>query len=248
MMIIDKEVLVQKAKMAELSERYDDMVQAMKSVTEIGVELSNEERNLFSIAYKHVVAARRSSWRIISSIEHKCEGSDGKHKVTREYRERVEKELTDICYEILSILDKYLIPKASDPENKVFYLKMKGDCYRYLAEIATGAARKTVADHSQTAYQEAFEVGKAEMEPIHPTRLSLALNFSVFFYEIQFAPEKACEFAKQAFDEGIAQVDKLDEELYKESTLILQLLRDNLTLWSSGTYGEGDELHQDGDN
>uniref|UniRef100_A0A1B0GA40 14-3-3 protein zeta n=1 Tax=Glossina morsitans morsitans TaxID=37546 RepID=A0A1B0GA40_GLOMM len=248
MMMIDKEELVQKAKLAEQSERYDDMVQAMKSVTEIGMELSNEERNLFSIAYKHVVAARRSSWRIISSIEHKSEDSDEKHKVIREYRERVEKELTDICHEILDILDKYLLPKASDPENKVFYLKMKGDCYRYLAEIATGDARKAVADHSQNAYQQAFDVGKAAMEPIHPIRLSLALNFSVFFYEIECAPEKACEFAEQAFDEGMAQAYKLDEELYKESTLILELLRDNLTLWSSGTHGEGDELHEDDDN
>uniref|UniRef100_A0A1A9VXY9 14-3-3 protein zeta n=1 Tax=Glossina austeni TaxID=7395 RepID=A0A1A9VXY9_GLOAU len=245
MMMIDKEELIQKAKLAELSERYDDMVEAMKSVAEIGGEFSNEERNLFSIAYKHVVAARRSSWRTISSIEHKSEET---HKVTREYRELVEKELTEICHEILDILDKYLLPKARDPENKVFYLKMKGDCYRYLAEIATGSARKTVAGYSQNAYQQAFEVGKAEMEPIHPIRLSLALNFSVFFYEIEYAPEKACEFAKQALDEAISQEVKLSEELYKESRLILQLLRDNLTLWSSDTQGEGDELHEDDEN
>uniref|UniRef100_A0A1B0CAA7 14-3-3 domain-containing protein n=1 Tax=Lutzomyia longipalpis TaxID=7200 RepID=A0A1B0CAA7_LUTLO len=55
---VDKEELVQKAKLAEQSERYDDMAQAMKSVTETGVELSNEERNLLSVAYKNVVGAR----------------------------------------------------------------------------------------------------------------------------------------------------------------------------------------------
>ena len=81
--------------------RYDDMAQAMKSVTETGVELSNEERNLLSVAYKNVVGARRSSWRVISSIEQKTESSARKQQLAREYRERVEKELREICYEVL---------------------------------------------------------------------------------------------------------------------------------------------------
>ena len=73
---VDKDELVQRAKLAEQAERYDDMASAMKSVTETGVELSNEERNLLSVAYKNVVGARRSSWRVISSIEQKTEGSE----------------------------------------------------------------------------------------------------------------------------------------------------------------------------
>lgn len=143
MSTVDKEELVQKAKLAEQSERYDDMAQAMKSVTETGVELSNEERNLLSVAYKNVVGARRSSWRVISSIEQKTESSARKQQLAREYRERVEKELREICYEVLGLLDKFLIPKASNPESKVFYLKMKGDYYRYLAEVATGETRNS---------------------------------------------------------------------------------------------------------
>lgn len=97
------------------------MAQAMKSVTETGVELSNEERNLLSVAYKNVVGARRwvkvatfeaaitefygnhsrSSWRVISSIEQKTEPSSKKQQLAREYRERVEKELREICHEVL---------------------------------------------------------------------------------------------------------------------------------------------------
>lgn len=100
-MSVDKEELVQRAKLAEQAERYDDMAAAMKSVTETGVELSNEERNLLSVAYKNVVGARRSSWRVISSIEQKTEGSERKQQMAREYREKVEKELRDICYDVL---------------------------------------------------------------------------------------------------------------------------------------------------
>merc|ERR1711910_268473 len=142
----DKDELVQKAKLAEQAERYDDMASSMKAVTETGIELSNEERNLLSVAYKNVVGARRSSWRVISSIEQKTEGSERKLAMAKEYREKVENELRDICQDVLGLLDQYLIPKASNAESKVFYLKMKGDYYRYLAEVATGEARTTVVD------------------------------------------------------------------------------------------------------
>jgi 14-3-3 protein beta/theta/zeta len=137
----DKEEQVQRAKLAEQAERYDDMAAAMKKVTESNNELSNEERNLLSVAYKNVVGARRSSWRVISSIEQKTEGSERKQSMAREYREKIEKELRDICQDVLELLKQYLIPKASSAESKVFYLKMKGDYYRYLAEVATGENR-----------------------------------------------------------------------------------------------------------
>jgi len=100
----DRESQVQRAKLAEQAERYDDMAASMKSVTERGEELSNEERNLLSVAYKNVVGARRSSWRVISSIEQKTEGSDHKQSMAKEYREKIEKELEDICQDVLVML------------------------------------------------------------------------------------------------------------------------------------------------
>lgn len=98
---MERDELVQRAKLAEQAERYDDMAAAMKQVTETGTELSNEERNLLSVAYKNVVGARRSSWRVISSIEQKTEGVERKQQMAREYREKVEDELRDICYDVL---------------------------------------------------------------------------------------------------------------------------------------------------
>lgn len=243
----EKEDLVQKAKLAEQAERYDDMAAAMKKVTEIGSELSNEERNLLSVAYKNVVGARRSSWRVISSIEQKTEASEKKMSMAKEYREKVESELKEICNDVLSLLDKHLIPKAAHSESKVFYLKMKGDYFRYLAEVA-GTDRKDVLDNSQHAYKEAFDIAKAQMQPTHPIRLGLALNFSVFYYEILSSPDQACHLAKQAFDDAIAELDTLNEDSYKDSTLIMQLLRDNLTLWTSDSQGEGEEQADGGEN
>ncbi|XP_026868030.1 14-3-3 protein beta/alpha-B-like [Electrophorus electricus] len=235
---MDKNDLVQKAKLAEQAERYDDMANAMKAVTEGGLELSNEERNLLSVAYKNVVGARRSSWRVISSIEQKSEGSEKKQQMAHEYREKIEKELEEICNDVLVLLDKYLIANASQAESKVFYLKMKGDYYRYLSEVASGEKKSSTVTNSQKAYQDAFDISKKDMQPTHPIRLGLALNFSVFYYEILSSPEKACNLAKTAFDEAIAELDTLNEDSYKDSTLIMQLLRDNLTLWTSENQGE----------
>lgn len=151
-----KTEFVQRAKLAEQAERYDDMAEYMKTVTETGNELTNEERNLLSVAYKNVVGARRSSWRVISSIEQKTDQYDKKHGMCTEYREKVEKELRDICNDVLTLLDQHLIPKSQNHESKVFYLKMKGDYYRYLAEVALGDDRSAIMKNSQEAYKNAF--------------------------------------------------------------------------------------------
>ena len=246
----DKEVQVQRAKLAEQAERYDDMASAMKTVTESDAVLSPEERNLLSVAYKNVVGARRSSWRVISSIEQKSDGSDKKQALAKEYREKIETELREICDSVLDLLEKHLIPNSKKPEagheSQVFYLKMKGDYHRYLAEVATGADRDTIVGKSEDAYQAAFDVAKENMPPTHPIRLGLALNFSVFYYEIRNTPDKACQLAKQAFDDAIAELDTLNEDSYKDSTLIMQLLRDNLTLWTSDSQQEDNEGGDEG--
>ncbi|XP_049585838.1 14-3-3 protein beta/alpha [Syngnathus scovelli] len=233
-----KENLIRMAKLAEQAERYDDMAAAMKSATENNdTELTNEERNLLSVAYKNVVGARRSSWRVLSNIASKVE-DDRKKELSKEYQEKIETELNKICQDVLDLLNVHLIPKATLPESKVFYLKMKGDYHRYQAEVATGDDKQKIIANSEQAYQEALKTSTEEMQPTHPIRLGLALNFSVFYYEIINSPEKACQLAKTAFDDAIAELETVTDDSYKDSTLIMQLLRDNLTLWNADNQGE----------
>jgi len=238
-----KSLKVSQAKLAEQAERYDDMAEFMKTVTETGIELTNDERNLLSVAYKNVVGARRSSWRVISSIESKSEPESEQAKLCGDFRMKVEKELQEICQAVLQLLDNFLIPKSKEvnnSESSVFYLKMKGDYFRYLAEVAIGGDRDGIMKNSEGAYSDAFAIAET-MAPTHPIRLGLALNFSVFHYEILNNPEEACKLAKNAFDLAIAELDTLSEESYKDSTLIMQLLRDNLTLWTSDAAVDDDE-------
>ncbi|XP_015259343.1 PREDICTED: 14-3-3 protein zeta-like [Cyprinodon variegatus] len=232
--------LVQKAKLAEQAERYDDMAEAMKAVTEEGEELTNEERNLLSVAYKNVVGARRSSWRVVSSIEQKADSSEGKQARVKEYREKIEKELKDICNDVLVSL---VLGVSSYNKNMNKQLWMFIITIRWLKSEThfSPFCFPGIIENSKEAYGKAFEISKEEMSPTHPIRLGLALNFSVFFYEILNSPEEACSLAKQAFDDAIAELDTLSEDSYKDSTLIMQLLRDNLTLWTSDSAAENEE-------
>jgi len=246
--------LVYEAKLSEQAERYDEMVECMRNVaTSEGNELSVEERNLLSVAYKNVIGSRRASWRVLSSIEQREEqkASDSPRlPLIKKFRCQVEKELSKICNDVVEILEKHLIPNASLAEAKVFFYKMKGDYYRYLAEFLSGDERKNASENSLTAYKEASSIAATELTPTHPIRLGLALNYSVFYYEIMNNPDRACQLAKQAFDDAIAELDSLPEESYKDSTLIMQLLRDNLTLWTSDLPQdeEGKEQLQDAEN
>ncbi|XP_020097624.1 14-3-3-like protein D isoform X2 [Ananas comosus] len=243
-----RESFVYIAKLAEQAERYEEMVDAMKSVAKLDVELTVEERNLLSVGYKNVVGARRASWRILSLTEQteEAKGNEQHVRKIKEYRQKVESELSNICDDIMTVIDEHLIPSSTAVESSVFYYKMKGDYYRYMAEFKTGTERKEAAEQSLKAYETASSMAEADLSPTHPIRLGLALNFSVFYYEIMNSPERACHLAKQAFDEAISELDTLSEESYKDSTLIMQLLRDNLTLWTSDIPEDGEARESTG--
>mmetsp|Transcript_10099 Transcript_10099/g.9050 ORF Transcript_10099/g.9050 Transcript_10099/m.9050 type:complete len:245 (-) Transcript_10099:250-984(-) len=236
---MDRDSLVYMAKLAEQAERFDEMVDHMKAVAQQPQELTVEERNLLSVAYKNVIGSRRASWRVISSIQQKCDPE--RSNLITQYKHKIETELEDICTDILEIIKNELIPNSQTDEGKVFYFKMKGDYHRYLAEFQSGDSRKESSARALEAYNSATGIAMRDLPPTHPIRLGLALNFSVFYYEILNSPDRACHLAKQAFDEAIAELDTLSEESYKDSTLIMQLLRDNLTLWTSDQPEQGDE-------
>jgi len=202
-------------------------------------DFSVDERNHLSVAYKNVIGSRRSSWRVISSVEAREESKgDSPHLAQiQEYRTKIEAELSKICGDLLQLLDKYLIPSCQSDEAKVFFGKMKGDYHRYHAEVAVGGGEK---EEARKAYQDAWELAITSLRNTHPVRLGLALNFSVFYYEILKQPEKGCELAKHAFDEAVENLEQCDESEYKESTLIMQLLRDNLTLWTEDMTAEAE--------
>lgn len=233
----NREATVHKAKLAEQAERYDEMADYMKElVKSVDEPLTVEERNLLSVAFKNAVGARRASLRIINSLEAKQRqrGQTEYVEITKSYQERVAKELSKICDDIISLLQNNLLESVhSDVEAQVFYWKMQGDYYRYLCEFSGEASKASTTEKAREAYETATTIAIKELNPTHPVRLGLALNYSVFHYEILSHPEEACKIAKAAFDDAISQIESVDEDSYRDSTLIMQLLRDNLTLWTT---------------
>lgn len=233
----DRDNIVYKAKLAEQAERYDEMAEYMKDLVKLVQEsLSVEERNLLSVAFKNAVGARRASLRIINSLEAKQRQRNQTEfvEITRAYQDKVAKELAKICEDIIELLGNNLLKAVSgDVEAQVFYWKMKGDYFRYLCEFSSDEHKSDTTEKAKEAYEKATSVAVKELNATHPVRLGLALNYSVFHYEILSQPTEACSIAKSAFDEAISQLEHVEEDSYRDSTLIMQLLRDNLTLWTT---------------
>lgn len=232
--------LVGLAQLAERAERYDDMCSYLTELVQFRKGSLNEnQRNLLSVAFKNVVGALRSSWRHFQ----KAEDAENPHQ--QEYRDIIEGQLKKKCMEVLDLLKNILLPTMDkdtgvSKEHKVFYSKMAGDYYRYLAELDEDKESES-SKAAEKHYQKALEEAQEGLPETHPTRLGLALNFSVCYYEILKDRQKACDLAKAAFDQAIQKLDTLNDNNYKDSTLIMQLLRDNLTLWTSEEDGSQED-------
>eukprot|EP00058_Branchiostoma_floridae_P015305 XP_002600793.1 hypothetical protein BRAFLDRAFT_282521 [Branchiostoma floridae] len=207
---------------------YDDMVQCMKERVQTTPVLSNEERDLLSVAYGNAVGSRLSAWRTVSSAEQKApDGSDDHQQAATWLRERVETEMKGLCGDVLSLLDRLLEGDNIDDEAQVFYYKMKGDYYRYLAEITEGE-HKAMA---KTSYEQGWVAAKP-LKATNPLKLKLALNFSLLHYEILKRTDSACTLAREAFDTAVTELDGIPDPVERKySTDIMHQLRDNLTLW-----------------
>lgn len=226
--------LVFEASLLERADLYDEMVAVMKRIMAIMKEkkfdTTIQVRNLFSVGYKNIIGLKRSSYRILNSEYEKLENCERKELI-KKHMDAVVGQLNSICDDVIEMIDGYAMGSASfdDLESKTFFLKMKADYLRYKAEVEP---RDDIVAGSEKCYVDAMNLA-AGMKCTNPVRLGLTLNYSVYLYEISKKANEAIEVAKKAFDEGIAELEDLTEDHYKDSTLIMQLLRDNMTLWTT---------------
>ena len=238
---LSRDEYVYQAKLHERAERFNDMVKSINNFVKLDPILSNEERNILSAGFKNVISSKRSSWRLLNSLEKKEEKKNSKNlEYLREAKNKIEDEMRQICDDIQDTLDKYLVPNSKDNETRVFYLKLKGDYFRYRAEFTSGKEYEQATNLAEKAYKDAYEIAKKHIPIQNSIRLGLALNFSVFYYEIKLLKEEACQIAKNAFEEAIKIVDDLERVNAKDTLLIIQLLKENLILWNNENTEEVD--------
>ena len=219
------------ARVAEQSERFKDMVDFLRPVIqEKGPALTQDERNLLSVAFKNLVSQQRTAIRTISAIEQnqkytKFAGNMG------DYKKKIEEQLYRNCDDIIQIIRGGVLAKASDDESRAFFLKMIGDYCRYIAESAKGDRLEKTKTDALGAYSEACTVSEKSLNACNSIRLGLALNFSVFHYEVMQDVRKACELGDKALQDALDRLDDCDEETFRDAQSIIELLRENLSLW-----------------
>ena len=131
---------------------------------------------------------------------------------------------------IVNIVKNNCLGLAEGDESKAFFHKMIGDYYRYVAESAQESTIEEVKSGALEGYQQAETLSKG-LNACNPIRLGLALNFSVFYYEVMNDHKKACELGEVALTEALEKIDDVDEETFRDAKSIIELLKENLSLW-----------------
>lgn len=228
-------VSLELARVAERAERYDDMADYMQARVTEGHPLDTEERDMLSAAFKNALTERRMAVRIAVQV-HAQELEEGRVEqanLADGYKTRVENELQSICKKVLQLLETVLLPNAEPGEAKTFYLKMQGDYCRYMAEFTFAETFQRYSAEAQSAY--ASGMAEAELlHQVHPVRLGLALNFSVFQHEVLRNTSQAIAIATSTLESASRHLDEVPEETRSDAYLTLQLLQDNTQLWTSG--------------
>jgi hypothetical protein len=171
------------------------MVDFLKPVLDAkGSGVSSDERNLLSVAFKNLISSKRTAWRTISAIEQNPKYSKFGDSLAA-YKKKIEEGLYKDCESIIDLIKRLVLSKPSDEEGKAFFVKMVGDYYRYIAETAQDAKLEQVKNEALKAYTEANAIA---LPPCNPIKLGLALNFSVFYYEVMKDHKKACVLADES--------------------------------------------------
>jgi len=223
------------ARVAEQAERFEDMVDYLEEVlTQKGGEVNADERNLLSVAFKNLISSKRAACRTISAIEQNPKYSKF-NGALMEYKGKIEEQLRADCQKIIDMINTRVLGGSCSDEAKAFFVKMVGDYYRYIAENAKDALLEDVKGKAKAAYEQANAI---DLPACNPIKLGLALNFSVFNYEVLKDHAKACELADTALQSALDKIDELEEDDFRDAKSIIELLKENLTLWKEEEEGD----------
>jgi 14-3-3 protein epsilon len=233
-MATDRDLTFFLARVADQAERYPDVLASLNKLISADANLSSDERNLLSVAYKALTGSRRNALRTVNAFLEDDSIKAIPERVTQlnNLKAKLVGELDGYCKELIALTDSKLLPAASEPSTKVFYEKLKADYYRYSVEFKSDADRREGSDKAKASYESALAIATADLTKADPAYLGLVLNYSVFLYEIIGKKQEAIDLAEKAFKEAVDGLDGLSEEQYSEATLILQLLKDNVALWN----------------
>lgn len=216
----------------ELIDEQQENINLMKKVCELNPALNSEERNILNIAYKNAVSSRRKAISTVSAFLKDEETREERRIKLSEFRDVLLKEMREICLDLISLIDESLLPASNEPEQRVYFEKMKGDYYRYICENKEGDI-DGIVEKARQCYQAGLDIARTELNSTNPTFLGLVLNYSVFLYEIMDHKNEAIDLSQKTFADTVDLVDNNDDATYSETTMILLLLHTNHNNWIS---------------
>jgi 14-3-3 protein epsilon len=210
-------------------EEQDENISAIKRAIVLNPVLTTDERQVLSLTFKNAITSRR---RAIKNVTDLIQATD--HPIQRlvDFQSQLRGELREICTDLIQLIDTALLPVSDLPEPRLFYEKMKADYYRYICECDKDSPDfATYAGLATAAYETALEVARSDFASTSPSYLGLALNYSVFLYDIAQHQNDAIAFAEKVYSDSVDLVDTVDDAAYSDAEVILRLLRDNYLTW-----------------
>jgi 14-3-3 protein epsilon len=207
----------------------------MKRVVDASPVLTPEERDLISVAYKNAITGRRTGLRYLGPLLERDETKLSPFRVSelQKLQAKLRRELEEHCLDLIDVVDNKLLPATVDPAAQLYYLKLKADYWRYISEARDTEEKEQPALRAKEAYEKALQISQENIPVYKAAHLGLILNYSVYLYEIVGAKEQAITLAQKTYDEASLGVQNNSPSEVPEATNVLQLLRDNIALWTA---------------
>ena len=214
------------------AEEYNKVIEFIEEFIKLNPKLDKEECDILSTGFKNMITDKRASWFILNSMERK-EKKKKKNtiKEIKEIKNHIENELREICNKLQEIIDKNLIPNNDEDDTLVFLYKLKADYFRYICEF-----------EAEKYYKKAFEISEKKLPIINCNRVSVGLNYAIFLYEIKKDKMAGFDLAQNTFKESMKFIDDLEKSKYRDTLLIIQLLKENIIFWNSEMSEEEQKL------
>ena len=235
-----REEYIYLSKLYTKAEEYNKVIEFIEEFIKLNPKLDKEECDILSTGFKNMITDKRASWFTLNSMERKEKKK--KKNTVKEIKNHIENELREICNKLQEIVDKNLIPNNDEVDTLVFLYKLKADYFRYICEFAEGKEYEKNLIEAEKYYKKAFEISEKKLPIINCNRVSVGLNYAIFLYEIKKDKMAGFDLAQNTFKESMKFIDDLEKSKYRDTLLIIQLLKENIIFWNSEMSEEEQKL------
>lgn len=238
----NREELVYLSKLYTKAESYKEVINFIKEFIKLNPKLNKEECDILSTGFKNMISDKRQSWLTLHSMERK----EKKKKINtvkeiKEIKSHIEKEIRETCKELQDLIDNHLLPNNDENEILIILYKLKADYFRYICEFAEGKEYEDNLNKAEEFYKKAYNISEKQLPIINCNRISVVLNYAIFLYEIKKDKKNGFDIAQKTFRESMKFFDDLEKPKYRDTLLIIQLLKENIIFWNSEMSEEEEE-------